>query len=393
MEKVAHIAVITGTRADWGLLSPAAQLLRDTLGVRLSVVATNMHLSHRHGHTVDGIIAEGFEVMHRVAVPEDLDDSGAGRAHAAAICLAGVADALAELRPDTAVILGDRFEALAAAQAAVLTAVPVTHLHGGETSRGAVDDSMRHAITKLASLHLCATDEARRRIIQMGEQPDSVITVGAPGVYNALKMPKMSESELRESLGGFDIDPERTLLVTYHPETNDHAVTPAQRFEALLQALDRFPGCNIILTGANNDAGAAGIRSLAAEYAAANPMRVLAVESLGARRYLSAMARCAAVVGNSSSGIIEAPSMHIPTVDIGGRQAGRQCADSVIHCAAGADDIAEALAEALTPEARKRAATVANPYYHPETPRAIAAAILEHLPLDVAKTFYDIPAM
>lgn len=391
MDKAAHIAVITGTRADWGLLSPAARLLRDTPGVRLSVVATNMHLSQRHGHTVDGIIAEGFDVTHRVAVPEGADDSGAGRAHAAAVCLAGVADALAELLPDTAVILGDRFEALASAQAAVLTAVPVTHLHGGETSRGAVDDSMRHAITKLASLHLCATDDARQRIIQMGEQPDSVITVGAPGVYNALKMPKMPLDELRRSLGGFDIDPERTLLVTYHPETNDRAASPAQRFEALLQALDRFYGCNIILTGTNNDAGANGIRSLAAEYAAANPERVLAVESLGARRYLSTMARCAAVVGNSSSGIIEAPSMRVPTVDIGGRQAGRQCADSVIHCAAGANDIAEAIAEALTPEARMRAATVANPYYRPETPHAIVDAIFSHLPLSVAKTFYDIP--
>lgn len=391
MDKAAHIAVITGTRADWGLLSPAARLLRDTPGVRLSVVATNMHLSQRHGHTVDGIIAEGFDVTHRVAVPEGADDSGAGRAHAAAVCLAGVADALAELLPDTAVILGDRFEALASAQAAVLTAVPVTHLHGGETSRGAVDDSMRHAITKLASLHLCATDDARQRIIQMGEQPDSVITVGAPGVYNALKMSKMPLDELRRSLGGFDIDPERTLLVTYHPETNDRAASPAQRFEALLQALDRFDGCNIILTGTNNDAGANGIRSLAAEYAAANPERVLAVESLGARRYLSTMARCAAVVGNSSSGIIEAPSMRVPTVDIGGRQAGRQCADSVIHCAAGANDIAEAIAEALTPEARMRAATVANPYYRPETPHAIVDAIFSHLPLSVAKTFYDIP--
>lgn len=391
MTRAAHITVITGTRADWGLLSPAARLLRDTPGVCLSVVATNMHLSHRHGYTVDGIIAEGFEVTHRVAVPEDLDDSGAGRAHAAAICLAGVADALAELRPDTAVILGDRFEALAAAQAAVLTAVPVTHLHGGETSRGAVDDSMRHAITKLASLHLCATEEARRRIIQMGEQPDSVITVGAPGVYNALKMPKMTPGELRQSLGGFDINPQRTLLVTYHPETNDHGDTPAHRFEALLQALDRFEECNVILTGTNNDTGAAEIRSLADKYAAANPGRVLTVESLGARRYLSAMALCAAVVGNSSSGIIEAPSMHVPTVDIGGRQAGRQCAASVIHGGAGADDIAEAIAEALTPEARKRAAAVANPYYRPETPRAIVEAILSHLPLSVAKTFYDIP--
>ena len=391
MHSPAHIAVITGTRADWGLLSPAARLLRDTGGVRLSVVATNMHLSQRHGHTVDGIVAEGFEVTHRVAVSDGLDGGGVGRAHAAAVCLGGVADALGALRPDTAVILGDRFEALAAAQAAVLTGVPVTHLHGGEVSTGAVDDSMRHALTKLASLHLCATDEARRRIIQMGEQPGSVVTVGAPGVYNALEMPKMPLEELRDSLGGFDIDPGRTLLVTYHPETNDRASTPARRFEALLQALDRFGGCNVILTGANNDAGADGIRTLAARYATANRGRVLAVESLGARRYLSAMAHCAVVVGNSSSGIIEAPSMHVPTVDIGGRQGGRQCAASVIHCGAGADDIAGAIARALTPQARQCAATAANPYYRPDTPQAIAGAILAHLPLGVAKTFYDIP--
>lgn len=385
-----HIAVITGTRADWGLLSPAARVLRDTPDVRVSVVATNMHLSARHGHTVDAIVAEGFDVTHRVPVPEDLADDGTGRAHAAAICLAGVADALAELRADTAVILGDRFEALAAAQAAVLVGVPVTHLHGGETTRGAVDDCLRHAITKLASLHLCATDEARRRIIQMGEQPDSVVTVGAPGVYNALNMPKMTAAELGDSLGGFAVSRSSTLLVTYHPETNDRGATPAERFAALLEALDRFEDCNIILTGVNNDAGASGIRALAAEYAAANPRRVRAVESLGARRYLSAMAHCAAVVGNSSSGIIEAPSMHVTTIDIGGRQAGRQAADSVIHCGVTADDIADAIRRALGDEARRRAADTSNPYYHADTPQLIASTILAHLPMSIAKTFHDI---
>ncbi|MCM1482737.1 MAG: UDP-N-acetylglucosamine 2-epimerase [Muribaculaceae bacterium] len=381
------VCIVTGTRAEWGLLSGIAAGLRSRDDVELYIVATNMHLMPRYGHTVDEITAAGFTVNACVEM-DTPTDSAADTVRGMARCMAGMADAFERLKPDIVVILGDRTEMLAVASAAAVMRIPIAHIAGGEKTEGAIDDSIRHAITKLASLHLVSTDEYRHRVIQLGENPDLVINTGAIGVYNAMQLPPMSREELSASLGmGVD---SRTLVVTYHPATLDDADV-ASRCHELLAALDRFPDSKVIITYPNNDARGRVIIDLIEEYARTNPGRVLTIPSLGYRRYLSALRLAGAAVGNSSSGIIEVPSTHIPTVDIGIRQKGRLAADSVIHCSDSADEIAAAIAKALSPEWRKLAQTCSNPYYKPDTLRlsveAIALTPLEQLR---SKSFHDL---
>lgn len=365
------VCIVTGTRAEWGLLSGIARELSLRPDIELQIVATNMHLIERYGFTVREIETDGFTVNERVEMTP-VDDSPAAAAEAVGRCMQGMARAFQRLRPDAVVILGDRSELLAVATAATIMRIPIVHLHGGEITEGAIDDSIRHALTKLAALHLVATDEYRRRVISMGEEPERVINTGAIGVYNAMAQQSMSLSDLSASLG-FDVD-ESTLLVTYHPATLDSA-DAASRFAQLLEALDRFPDNKVIVTYPNNDADNGAILSMIRAYAEANPDRVLAVPSLGRVRYLSALRYVAAVVGNSSSGIIEAPAMKVPTVDIGIRQRGRAAAESVIHCGDSAGEIADAITFALSPQAKAVAGSCENPYYKPDTLRLIVDAI------------------
>ena len=383
-----RIAVATGTRAEWGLLSGIVRALDARPDTEVSIIATNMHLDHRYGHTIDEIIADGFTVAERVAMTPE-GDSPADRVRAMGRCLEGMAGALERLRPDLLVILGDRYEMLAVASAALVMLIPVVHIAGGEISEGAVDDSIRHAITKMASLHLTATEPYRRRVIQMGEEPDRVINTGAIGVYNIANEPVMSRQELEDSLG-FSLEGP-LAIVTYHPATLDGG-DPAERFEALTRALDAFPALRLIITYPNNDANGAEIIGLINRYAEANPGRVLAIPSLGKRRYLSALHYASAVIGNSSSGIVEVPSMHIPTVDIGIRQRGRLCSDSVIHCGDSTPEITEAIARALSPEGQATARNAANPYHRSDTLATIVSAIAE-TPLEALrhKHFHDLP--
>lgn len=339
--------------------------------------------------TVGEIVDAGFNVDARVPMEVD-GDSAADRVRAMARCLDGMADAFGRLCPDAVIILGDRYEMLAVASAAAMMRIPIVHIAGGTVSEGAVDDSIRHAITKLASLHLAETDEARNRIVQMGEDPARVVVAGALGVWNIMNQPLLSKAELEASLDGFVFDPDSTLLVTYHPATLDNS-DPAVRFNELLGALDMFPRSKVLLTHPNNDAGGEAIAALVEDYARANPDRVRAVTSLGMLRYLSALRHVAAVVGNSSSGIVEVPSMHIPTVDVGIRQKGRLCSASVIHCADDCESIAEAIAAALSPEGRSRARRAANPYFRPDTVALMVESILAFMPQrNVAKRFCNL---
>ncbi|MDE5988890.1 MAG: UDP-N-acetylglucosamine 2-epimerase (hydrolyzing) [Duncaniella sp.] len=380
------IAIATGTRADWGLLSGIARGLAARQDCEVTVLATNMHLSERYGNTISEIVDDGFADPVRVEMPDaaDTDTSTVG---AMAVCMTGMAHELSRLRPDLLVILGDRFEMLATATAALMTRVPIVHIAGGEISEGAIDDSIRHAITKMASLHLTATEPYRQRVISMGEAPDRVINTGAIGVYNILHEPLMSCRELEDSIG-FSLT-EKSLLVTYHPATLDDE-DPAVRCRALLAALDRFPDFKVLMTYPNNDPRGRVIIDLIEAYAAARPERVKIVPSLGKLRYLSALRCVCAVVGNSSSGIVEVPSMHIPTVDIGIRQRGRLCGESVIHCGDSEDEIASALAWALGDEGRRIAREAENPYFRPDTLDLIVRAIAE-TPLQTLQTkkFYD----
>ena len=351
------------------------------------ILATNMHLLPAYGNTVEEIRADGFEPV-LVEMPV-ATDAPVECAAATAGCLKGMAGAIDRLKPDIMVILGDRFEMLATATAALITGVPIAHIAGGEISEGAVDDCIRHAITKMSALHLCATEPYRRRIIAMGEHPDRVINTGAIGVYNTVNSPRMSREELEESIGL--TLPRGSLLVTFHPATLDPA-DPGERCRELLRALDRFPESHIIITYPNNDARGRAIIPLIEAYGEANPGRVRVIPSLGRRRYISALAAVSAVVGNSSSGIVEVPSMRIPTVDVGIRQKGRLASDSVIHCGDPAEEIAPAIARALSPEGQELARKAANPYARPDTLRIMTEAIAGY-PLAQLRTkkFYDIP--
>lgn len=376
MAAVKKIAIVTSTRADWGLLRPLADALHNIPGVQLQIIATNMHLLPQFGNTVDEIIAAGHTVTARVPMHVD-GDSSVARAHAMAECLAGMADTLAGLSPHIVVLLGDRYEILAAAEAAAMLRIPIAHIAGGTTSQGAIDDAMRHAITQLSTLHLTETEPFRQRIIAMGKDPDTVIATGALGVWNMCRRKIMDIDTLTDSLEGFALERASSLLVTYHPATLDASASPVARFEALLDALDHFPGSKILVTYPNNDAGGKAIAHRLLQWASSQPLRVKAVPSLGMERYIAALHHVAAVVGNSSSGIVEAPSAGIPTVDVGMRQQGRLCASSVAHCPDDTDSIVRAIKTALSPEAQYHAQHVANPYYRPDTVEIMTQAIMK----------------
>ena len=381
------VCIVTGTRAEWGLLSGIAKGLKSRDDIELQIVATNMHLEARYGHTIDCIIADGFEVDQRVPMAVE-GDSRAMTAKAMARCLDGMVDAFARLNRDLIVILGDRYEMLSVASAATLMCIPIVHLHGGEISEGAIDDSIRHAITKLSSLHLTATEEYRNRVIQMGEHPDRVINTGAIGVYNVAHIQPLSLEDLSKSLG-FEFD-SKTLLVTYHPATLDDADV-SQRCKDLLDALDAFPEYKVIITYPNNDAQGRVIIDMIEQYASAHSERVLVIPSLGLHRYISALHYVSAVIGNSSSGIIEVPSLHIPTVNVGIRQQGRMASDSVINCADDKDSIVNAISFALSAEGQNRAKYADNPYCKENTLELIVEAIAT-TPLESLKrkSFYDL---
>ncbi len=382
------LCIATSTRADWGILRPLAEALRDSGRVRLQILATNMHLMDTYGHTIDEILAAGFEVDARVPMP-DAGDSPEKRAEAMGVCLGGTAAALGRLKPYALLLLGDRYEMMAVASAAAVMGIPIIHLHGGEISEGAIDDSLRHAITKLSTLHLTATDEYRRRVIQLGEHPDRVVNTGALGVWNLMNQPRISRAELCDSLGLDASVP--FAVVTFHPATLDR-VAPAERCRAMVEALDRFPQLNIIATYPNNDAGNEEIIEVLKQWAARSAGRVALVKTLGMHRYLSAISMAAVVVGNSSSAIIEVPAAGTPAVNIGIRQRGRLHSPLVIDCGDSADMIEEAVNKALNPTFVEDARRSPNPYCKENTLELAVKTVLKFmdtLPVE-PKKFYDL---
>lgn len=371
---------------------PLAKALRQDRDIELQIVAANMHLDPAYGMTVDEITDAGFDIDARVPMAVCGDDE-ASRVKAMALCLDGMAEAFSRLTPDAAVILGDRYEMLAVASAAAVMRIPIIHIAGGEISEGAVDDAIRHAISKLSTLHLTATEPYRQRVIQMGEEPSRVINTGAIGVWNAFNTPLLDAEELGRQLG-IDFGWQKVAVVTYHPATNDSVATPAERVSAMLEALDKFPELCTIITYPNNDAHGTAIIRLLEAYHDAHPDRVRLVRSLGMVRYQSLLHLASAVIGNSSSGIVEAPSAGVPTVDIGIRQRGRIAAPSVIHCGDSADEIASAIAQALSPDMQAVAKERKNPYYQPDTLSRMAESVMHFmasLPVEPQK-FYDLPS-
>lgn len=383
------ICVITGTRAEFGLLSGLMRLIQQSENTTLQVVATNMHLSERYGNTYREIEEAGFAIDYKVPM---LDKSGADDSTATikamSRALAGFADVYDALQPDLIVVLGDRFEILCAVEAALIKQISVAHLHGGELTFGAYDDAIRHSITKMSHLHFTSTEEYRKRVIQLGEQPERVFNVGALGVENIKRVPLMSKEEVERDLD-FEIG-DRTLLVTYHPVTLSDS-NPLDDIKALFDALDEHPEYRVIFTMPNSDTGGQVIAEAIEKYAAQHTNRVRAYKSLGMRRYLSVMKYCTAVVGNSSSGILETPSFHIPTLNIGSRQDGRLAAASVYNCGTSKEAISVELGHVLSPEFRAHAAKAKNPYEKDGTAQAIFDVISTY-PLEgiIKKEFYNL---
>lgn len=379
------IAVFTGSRAEYGLLYWLMRDLQSSTRIQLQVIVSGMHLSSEFGETWKQVSEDGFDINAKVEMLLS-SDTPVGIVKSIGVGTLGFADALDRLRPDVLVVLGDRFEALAVVQAALIMRIPVAHLHGGEITEGAYDDAIRHAITKMAHLHFVATESYRRRVIQMGESPERVFSVGAVGLDHLRRGQKMSFDQLRESLNFTLRSP--YLVVTYHPVTLLDE-DPQQGFIALLEALDKFPEQQIIFTYPNADNGGRSIIPLLEAYAQRQPERVLAIPSLGFRRYLSAISMASAVVGNSSSGIIEVPAFGVPTINIGVRQKGRLAADSVLHCEPTIASIEEAIRQALSKEFADACKKTVNPYGNGNAVEAIMK-VLENYDGAFNKSFHDL---
>jgi len=376
IEVARHIALVTTTRADWGILQPLAVALRDDTQLRLSIIAGGAHLSEQHGMTVREIEAAGFDIAAAVPMPLD-DDTARGAGHVLGAACGGFADAFASLTPDLAIVLGDRFEILGAASAALMARVPLVHVHGGEASEGQIDEQVRHAVTKMAHLHFPAAQAYADRIISMGEDPARVFAVGSLAVETIRTQPVQDWAPIAAELG---LDPDAGVLaVTYHPVTlaEDHGVGPVL---ALGEALSLFDDMQVVITGVNADPGSSAVAEGMRRIARAHPAAVV-VPSLGHGRYLSLVKAASAVVGNSSSGIIEAPALGTPTVNIGPRQDGRLRAPAVIDCAQTPNAIAGALTHALSPTAQAVAARCETPYGGEDTCRRMLDA-LKTVPLD-----------
>jgi UDP-hydrolysing UDP-N-acetyl-D-glucosamine 2-epimerase len=384
---VRRITVVTGTRAEYGLLAPLMKSLRDDPRFALSVIATGTHLEAAFGGTIDEIKADGIAVDHEVPLHIE-GDSPTQIAAAAAAALSGVAEVLAELNPDILVLLGDRYEILATAFAGLLSKIPIAHIHGGETTRGAMDECMRHAISKMAHFHFTIAEAYRRRLIQLGEAPEHVFDVGAPCLDTMASVSRMDRPALMHSLNLDEVD-RPFFLVTFHPETLGER-DPRDDVTALTRALDRFRDHRVIVTGVNADPGNRAVSKAFEDYRRSRGQGVVLVDSLGYARYVSALHLAAAVIGNSSSGILEAPAAGAPSVNIGERQAGRLRAASVIDCAAEPDEIAGAISTALDPAFRAKAAAAPYPFGTPGAATRMRD-ILATVPLEgiLAKTFHD----
>ena len=381
------VCVVTGTRAEYGLLSRLMWLIRADHDLTLQIIATNMHLSPEFGQTYKEIEADGFTIDKKVPMPK-LADTSNGIVKSMAIELSGIADAYEELRPDLIVVLGDRYEMLIVATAALVYKIPIAHIHGGEITEGVFDDAIRHAITKMSHLHFTSTEVYSRRVIQLGEQPDRVFYVGSLGVENIKEMTLMSKDEIEKSLG-FELN-KKTVIATYHPVTVTKGNNRIEMDE-FLTALDEEKNIRILFTMPNSDTGGAYISEKINEFVARNKERAIAFTSLGVKRYLSAMSHVAAVIGNSSSGIIEVPSLGIPTLNIGDRQKGRVICDSIISCHSNKDSIRNGLKKVLSKELAKIAKEVRNPYEKENTAQSIFNVIKSYSLNNLTqKPFYNL---
>ena len=385
------LCVVTGTRAEYGLLRGVLRALQALPDVETRLAVTGAHLAPEFGETVREIEADGMPIAVRIPILQFGTGTALATARTVAFALSAFTDYFARTVPDAVLVLGDRYEIFAVGQAAALLNIPLIHISGGDVTRGAADDYFRHCLTKMASLHFPSCAEYARRLVCMGEAPETVHNVGGLGDENLRCLPLLERGALAASLG-FDLS-RPYALVTFHPETAGGA-SPLAQFDELLAALAPLP-LRCIFTKANADAGGSAINARIDAVCAAQPDRYIAFTSMGVLRYLSAMKYCAAVIGNSSSGVVETPTLGVPAVNIGARQAGRILCGNVLCCGARRAEIAQAVRTALTPEFRAAAARVKSPYDGGDTAQKIAriADDFLHSPnLGRPKEFYDVTA-
>ncbi|MED0658397.1 UDP-N-acetylglucosamine 2-epimerase [Bacillus smithii] len=336
------ICVVTGTRAEYGLLYWLMKEIQADPDLELQIIATGMHLSPEFGLTYKQIEEDGFVINEKVEMLLS-SDTPVGVAKSLGLGTIGFADSLNRLKPDILVLLGDRFEILAAAQAAMIARILIAHIHGGEVTYGAYDDAIRHAVTKMSYVHFVTTEEHRKRVIRLGEHPNRVYNVGAPGIENIVRMSLLTKEQLEELLGIALEEP--VFLITHHPTTLSS--NPIEGTEELLEALNNFKNATMIFTKANADNNGRKINSLISAYVSQNPRKRKLFDSLGQLKYLSLLKYANVIIGNSSSGLFEAPYLETPTINIGNRQSGRIRPSSVFDCDPNVKEITEAITKAL----------------------------------------------
>ncbi|MCK5110891.1 MAG: UDP-N-acetylglucosamine 2-epimerase (hydrolyzing) [Arcobacteraceae bacterium] len=380
------ICVVTGTRADYGLLYWLIKEVEKDKDLELQLIVTGMHLSSEFGFTYKEI-EKDFKIDKKIDISLT-DDTPIGISKSMGIAQPLFAQAYEKLSPDIIILLGDRYEIFSAASAAMISRIPIAHIHGGESTQGLIDESIRHCITKMSHIHFTATKIYKQRVIQLGEQPNRVFNVGGMGIENIKRLELLSKKEFENSIN-FKLN-KRNILVTFHPVTLENATSQIQ-FQAILDALDKLSDTNIIFTKANSDTDGKIINQMIDNYVKANSSKAVVFTSLGQLRYLSALRFIDCAVGNSSSGLTEVPSFHIGTINIGDRQKGRIKAKSVIDCNPTIQDISNAFNILYSNEFQNTLHNVQNPYGDGCASKRIIK-ILKSISLDniLKKSFYEV---
>lgn len=381
------ICVITGTRAEYGLLYWTMNALKADPSIDLSICVTGMHLSPEFGLTYKRILEDGFIINEKIETVLSSDTS-IGISKSVGLGIISFSEVFERLSPDLVLVLGDRYEIFAACTAAMISRIPIAHCHGGEATEGLIDEAIRHSITKMSHIHFTSTEEYRKRVIQLGEQPGNVFNVGALGIENINKLKLLTKAKFEESIN-FKLN-KINFLVTFHPVTLDN-FSAEEQFKQLLIALDKFRDTNIIFTKPNSDTDGRIIIQLIDNYVKKNSQKAIAFTSLGQLRYLSAIQYMDVIIGNSSSGLIEVPSFYKATINIGDRQQGRVKAESIIDCVTDNKAIENAINKALSKEFKNKIKKSKNPYGDKNSSTLIVD-VLKRIELNglIKKKFYNL---
>ncbi len=381
-----RIGVITGTRAEYGLLKPLIQKISKDTSLELQLYVTAMHLSPEFGMTVNEIYEDGYPISKKIETLMS-SDTGVGVLKSMGLTLISFSEAFNELQPDLVIVLGDRTEVFAAATAAYMLGIPLAHIHGGEVTEGAYDEAIRHSVTKMSYLHFTSTNDYKKRVIQLGEDPKRVFNVGAIGLDSIKELKTLSKEKFEESID-FKLD-KYSFLVTFHPVTLEDE-TSKIHFSNLIEALDVFENTTIIFTKPNADKGGRELIKMIDDYVLKNPTKALAFTSLGQIRYLSALQFVSIVIGNSSSGIIETPSYKTPTVNIGDRQKGRVMAKNIINCNPISEEIKKAIQLGMSEKFKNNLTNEISPYGNGTSSQKIIDVIKKVSDVNLKKEFYNI---